>query len=540
MKKKIVFLTLMTATISLSVFAGGRQSQSPGAGSQGSADVKVTYPITTPGVKKLTFWCIPNSAVRERLGSLNGHESFKEASKNTGVEVEYIHPAASGIQEQLNLLVASGDLPDILSIADYSQYYAGGSSAGVAEGVFMDLSEIIPVHAPDYYKLITANDLYYRLASSNDGKLTEFTTLKQSAPPYRRFNYRQDVIDRLGLDIPITIQDYSDDFAKMKAAGMIPLEPNANGLHDLFMWPFGITSGFFKGTDGKIKYGQAEPAFKQYLALMNEWYNKGYLSNDWMSNIPGAEREVRFGNGTISVIETPVDRARSVCIPLGRMSVPLPYPRLFPGQPIHFDPVFYDTRPSVGDSPFSTIISSNCKNPGIAAEFINYFFTAEGSALLNWGIKGKTYTEDASGKRMFTDLVLKNSNYTLAEAQHVFKAHAFIKLAEADVVCNPGVIVNPEALEIRTRYSDDKTVDSSQILEPIILGLEETTRRAQIMRDIDTYIGEMVLKFITNATPLSEFDNYLAQIKRMGIDEAIKITTDGYDQFWTKPSKGAK
>jgi hypothetical protein len=55
------------------------------------------------------------------------------------------------------------------------------------------------------------------------------------------------------------------------------------------------------------------------------------------------------------------------------------------------------------------------------------------------------------------------------------------------------------------------------------------------MSDIATYIDEMTLKFITGVTPLSEFDNYMAQVKNMGIEDALAITQAEYDAFMAKP-----
>jgi putative aldouronate transport system substrate-binding protein len=54
------------------------------------------------------------------------------------------------------------------------------------------------------------------------------------------------------------------------------------------------------------------------------------------------------------------------------------------------------------------------------------------------------------------------------------------------------------------------------------------------MTDVNTYSDEMVLKFILGAEPLSNFDNYVAQLKKLGIDDAVKITQTAYDRFKAK------
>jgi len=43
-----------------------------------------------------------------------------------------------------------------------------------------------------------------------------------------------------------------------------------------------------------------------------------------------------------------------------------------------------------------------------------------------------------------------------------------------------------------------------------------------------------VLKFILGAEPMSKFDDYVAQLKKLGIDDAVKITQAAYDRYKNK------
>ena len=513
------------------VFAGG--SRDSVGTSQVTGPVNVTYPITTPGARSFSFWLPIQPPAARHMSSYKDQEAYAAIEKNTGIDITYIHPAIGQEREQLGILMASGDIPDILQIRGL---YPGGSNVGVAEGVFRDLTNLIPVHAPDYYREVRKTDLNYRLATNNEGKFTEFMMIKQRAPVFQRLNYRQDVMDRLGLKVPVTIADYDSDFAKMKAAGLTPIAPPANGKIEVLMYPYGISPGWYVGTDGKVKWGEAESGYRQYLEMMYGWYSKGYISPDFMSNINAVERRAMFTTNRVSLIYEPVDLVKSASDAVNVVSVPLPYPRLSAGQRITFMPVSFETRPLM-EEPFATVISTSCKSPEVAAEYLNYLFTPEGADIANWGIKDIAWTVDANGNKRFTDYMLRNPRIPLADVQVVLKIHQIAKLSEADVVCNPNVVIDAAALEYRMRYSDDPTIDDSQVLPSFQLGLREAERRNEIMRDINTYSDEMTLKFITGVTPLSEFDAYVAQIKRMGIDEAIRITEEGYRQFLTKPGR---
>ena len=54
---------------------------------------------------------------------------------------------------------------------------------------------------------------------------------------------------------------------------------------------------------------------------------------------------------------------------------------------------------------------------------------------------------------------------------------------------------------------------------------------ASIMNDIGTYQEEMMLKFIMGVESLDKFDEYIQEIKRMGIDRAIEINQSALNRY---------
>ena len=73
--------------------------------------------------------------------------------------------------------------------------------------------------------------------------------------------------------------------------------------------------------------------------------------------------------------------------------------------------------------------------------------------------------------------------------------------------------------------------DTSLILPSISPTEDEGTRLATIMNEVTTYTDEMFSKFIMGKTPLTEFDNYVNTVKKMKIDDALKIEQDALDRF---------
>ena len=282
-----------------------------------------------------------------------------------------------------------------------------------------------------------------------------------------------------------------------------------------------------------MQYGQYTDNYREYLTLMNDWYSKGYIYKDFMANLSDSEIHALFVNGTVGMYPSAVDIASSLASANGFTAVSLPYVRAQEGQSLHFEKTYWESVPWAAFA--TTVISSSCKNIEAAVEYLNYFYTSEGADLCNWGVKDVHYTVDANGKKTFTDEMLNNPNMPLSDVQMNLKLHTTAKLAEPDVVCNPNVVANETALKLRMMYSDDKTVDNAQTLPPFSLSAESSNARISIMNEITTYVDEMTLKFITGVTPLSEYDNYMAQLKALGIEDAIAITQAEYDIFMNKP-----
>lgn len=496
-------------------------------GSTALADA--TYPIEAEN-NKLTFWCPIQPIAAKYMASYNDHIIYSEISNNTGMDVDFQNVAPADAATQLGLIVASGDLPDIMQIRGL---YPGGAAAGVSEGIFVDLTSYLEEYAPDYYAAIRSSDLCYRLATAADGSVYAFQVLKPTAPAFTRMMYRQDVMDELGLDIPKTLADYEEDFAIMKEAGIAGVNIENTGRNNMLMWPFGITSDWCLDEEGNVQFGQYTEAYRDYLTQMNDWYSKGYIYKDFMSNLSDSELNALWVNKVIGMYSSAVDLANSLAVGNGFEAVVLPYVRAEEGQSLHFEVTSTEFLPEPNFG--TTVIAADSDNIEAAIRYMNYYYTQEGADLCNWGIKDVHYVEDANGQKTFTDAMLNNPDMPLADVQMNFKIHMTAKWSEADVTCNPNVVSNEDALAKRMAYSDDETVDNAQVLPPFPFSAQGSEDRANIMNDITTYVDEMTLKFITGITPLSEFDNYLAQIKAMGIEDAIAITQSEYDAFMSKP-----
>ncbi|CAG7614521.1 extracellular solute-binding protein [Paenibacillus allorhizosphaerae] len=481
----------------------------------------VKTPIT------LKVWTPLQAPASQFISSYSQNEVYQELEKRTGIKIEFIHPPQGQEKEAFNLMIASGDFPDIITGAGR---YIGGEDKGVRDGVFVDLTPYMEKYAPDYYKLVTSDAETKRETTNDAGKFPAFYMIKpKQDAPFRRIMLKEELLKSVNMDIPITIADYEKMFKAIKEAkGIAPYILRDNGMEEQFIGPYGILDGFYLKDGKNVAFGQIQPQFKEYLTLMNKWFKDGYINKDF-AGLKSQQAQALFDSGKAAMLVDAVVATFNRGIQLKQSNVPAPYPRLKAGDKVHYQPADWPV-PGQGQE---TVISTASKYKAEAVRWLNYAYSKEGAMLYNYGIEGKTYNM-VNGVPKYTDYILNHPKYGTDNANYILRVHFAPKLMYTDVEANPNLAKSPASAEVRQKWSDDKDVDSALRLPPIRMTSEETDRRAKIMNEVNTYSDEMVLKFILGAEPISKFDEYVNQLKKLGIEEAITITQTAYTRYTSK------
>ncbi len=259
---------------------------------------------------------------------------------------------------------------------------------------------------------------------------------------------------------------------------------------------------------------------------MHKWYQEGLLGSNCLINSYDWMHENIVNNLCGSFIE--LSNAWRYKEPELQMNVPdaslmaIPWPEHIENG-IRYQPC---TEMAGHMSTTVTVITKNCKNPEAAVRFIDYMYSEEGSSLLTWGIEGETW-EWVDGKKQLTELALQPDpekgwinlyNYAIGHS-------AFPKYDGETVVT--------------ASYPEDSTaeqiwVDASLALiyPPYIsMSVEESSFCDSVMEDVDVYMNEMKLKFITGEEPLSNYDAFVAQLDKMGVGQALEIYRKAYAAY---------
>ncbi len=496
---------------------------------------ELVYPFESEEPVTLTYWMPANAVILKYVRSMNENKALIEAQKRTGISIQFTHPAAGQEKEQFNVMVASGEYPDIIAgPGNGTFYYPGGLFKAVDDGVMLDLTDQLPTWAPDYWKVLQEYELLRREISDKNGRIAGFYKVKpEMDPPHRRIQIRVDTLEKCGIqNVPEYLEDYDQLFAKILEQGITPWSPDKSGLEPMFMGMYGlgmydVNESFMKDENGKVSYMFTRPEYRDYLEKMAEWYEKGFISKDFVSQ-NDQDRKSLFDSQKLGIVLASSDDTLTRANLQGFEVTNFPYPRLSEGEMNHAAQAdtMIQSKNEVG-------ISAKCSNPEAAMAFLNYFYTEEGAMLANWGVEGESYTI-VDGKPQYIDGVYNNPDMDASAASNLFRLHGFPKLSERDIDCYPPIVSSAKGLEARTRWADDPNVDYLYTMPVLQLEPDELEERTNIMKDIDTYTAEMRLKFITGVEPLDNFDAYVKTVEGMNIEKAVEITQGAYDRFIEK------
>jgi putative aldouronate transport system substrate-binding protein len=468
------------------------------------------------------------------MESANDSRAYQEAERLTNIHIEWQHPIQGSEAETFNLIMVSQNYPDAMMCVDAS-YYVGGYDKYVDEDIILDLTDLISEYAPNYNDLRNSDDDIRRRTMTDEGRVPYFRTINKTLQPSFFGNMvRQDWLDAAGYTgLPETYSEFHDMLVALKdQAGTAPLYLwQKTGLDEQLMVGYGVNSSWYQ-VDGEVKFGPIEPGFKEYITMMNQWYSEGLVDPEFFGRAGiFAGDKALFLNGEFGAFfhfYTNIDlmeyEAENESFTLSAVTPPVPNK----GDKRHMT---YHAIPDAMVGGGNATITTGCEDPVMMTKWLNFFYTEEGSLIGNYGIEGESYTI-VDGKPGFTDLVLNNPDG--------------LSVNDATILytCGP---VHPKwydwERELTPTMSDkakaagsvwDANWENTQTLPDITISSDESAEYSFIYTDINTLIQETTAAFISNRKPLSEFDDFVAEIKRMNIDRCIEIQQAALDRYYNR------
>ncbi|MBK1813937.1 extracellular solute-binding protein [Clostridium sp. YIM B02505] len=342
----------------------------------------------------------------------------KYVTKKTGVTLNLISPAGNEA-EKVNTMIASGKLPDILTLdcndAAIKTMIQGGLVSPLdelAQKYDMYFTKVADQQKLDWYKQEDGHVYEYPNASSS---LKDFDKYKDLKPSNQTFLVRKDMYEALGKPDMSTPEGFlnalkaaKEKFGTVNGQPLIPI-----GLHE-----FGDTGNYSLNDyiqnflaipwekDGKVYDRQTDPEYITWLKTFRKANEMGLLAKDIFVD-------------KRSQMEEKVAQGRYFAMLYQRSDMASQQLDLYKKDPKSIYIAVDGPKNSKGDQAklagdklggwTVTLVSKACKDPKRAIRFISYLISEEGNKDLFLGEKGVTY-DTIDGKEQFKPEVLKLLN----------------------------------------------------------------------------------------------------------------------------------
>lgn len=490
---------------------------------------EVTYPLVEEETT-LTYWQAWPPFLSE-ISEPSDAAMFDKLAEATGVRLEISAVSTETAADDFMLRCASGDLTDMVQNA--ATQYTGGGAKAIEDDVIMDLLPLIDEYTVNYYNIINSDPNIYKNLVNDEGQVpaligmyTDYYYTDQG------FWIRQDILDKTGLSIPKTVPELDAVLEAFKDLGLTDsLVVLSEGKCDLLDVAYGATDRL---VDGKIQPAALTDNYRDYLKKLHEYYEKGYISVDFVTyneSDTKPPQDVIFNDmGGIfkEDVASIAGYLKSTNTP-GFDLQPMGQIRLNEGD--RLDTGFIGVKAA---DKYSLSISTQCSDPKLAIQYMDYLFSEEGHMLANYGIEGETYTME-NGEPQFTDLILNNpQGFDWQLCQSLYINPGFPCLTDLSVQEMTYTDAQKAAVPtwVEAYDSSDETMPNERWLS---YTTEESQHKADLQSDIETYQTEMRLKFITGQLDIdAEWDNYCTALEGMGIHTMEEINQAAVDRYLAK------
>lgn len=362
-----------------STTGGGNSSSTPAASQSSSGEA---VPLE---------WLTTGDTAAEVIES--GDRIVAAINEQLGIDLTVTY-VPEGSTEKVNVAMASGDFPDIVTGA----YGTSATQGWIDNGMVISLNPYLDSHSSINSRL-TADYSW----TAQDGEYYGVPFITQFNAANALIIMRQDWLDNLGLSYPTTL----DEFKEVMRAFTFD-DPDGDGQQNTYGWTDVKPSGQFNfvfyaygreyadfalNDAGEVIPVFEDPSFAQGMAFIKDLWDSGYIDPEFMLN-DSAKKEEKFFQGQAGSMIGALYRHVS------RIETSLQ--SIFPDASIAYGappagPDGDSGLNSQGKSGMLTCITAACENPDKAADFIDFMVSEEGNDLLRLGIEGIHYTVASDG-----------------------------------------------------------------------------------------------------------------------------------------------
>ena len=316
-------------------------------------------------------------------------------------------------------------------------------------------------------------------------------------------------------------------------ADEIPFAVRKNGGNNRgnvipFINNWGIAETFF-AEDGQVKFGATDPRMKEALEWLHRCYAEGLLDQEYLTRDKTSwysawtNNQVFMSYDWSAYIDNVANLFKDVETDINIVgAVPPEGPTGISETRDQLQPITVDEDWNAG-----IYIGASDEQKKAALKLLDYVYSEEGMILMNFGEEG-THFNIVDGDYKYSDLIMNNPDGLSAQdALRSFGIQSMLTLLQD--ARYERAFVSDEVNRIRDIYEQEGHIGDA--FPTLAFTNDEQGIINEKYTEIETYMNETIDKFIMGTESLDKFDEYVAQVEKMGLADVLAVYQAAYDRY---------
>lgn len=467
-------------------------------------------------------------------------QKYQEA---TGVKINWITERKPKVKERVHIILSNKQDVDLilrtkLSSRQLSEYGENGYILNLMQ------DELLKKNAPNCWAYLQNHPTALASVLNPNGTLYALPQINSGAElrVARKIFINKHWLKNVNMPVPRTTEEFYQVLKAFKTQ-----DANGNGdpndeipfctqdwvsLQDVLLGAFGLGNrgvhNLFIDCDektNKVRLIASTDEYKNFLKYLNRLYSEELLDNSiftitinqWL-NSAKMDRIGIFANTNLATL--PLDKTNNFIAVEEALEGPEGYKMW---APIRAN--FHSTG--------AAFIPSTCKNSELVLQWLDYFWTDEGTLFYHMGIENETFVKENNAYDYIPSIYqeMKNTEQSFDDIIALYSPYpgGGNPTVEIAPYFKGGEMATVPATAAKKLF----TYGPKEYWPNFTFTLEEIESLTLIESDINKFIESMRINFITGKISFDEWDEYLDQLSILKQEEILRIYQLAVDRYYS-------